>query len=102
MKKVSMNRPCPRCEQEILTAEKIAALAAEIKIEPSLAAEKPVYEKRLASCRGCEALRDTVLCGHCGCFILFRARAAKSYCPHPAGDRWIDFDVYIRKNTTNS
>jgi len=83
-------RPCPHCGlgQELFSPEKIAALAAEIKIEASLAAEKNVCEKRLKACGECDALRAEVLCSHCGCFILFRSRIAKSYCPHPAGDRW--------------
>jgi len=84
------DRLCPHCElgQDFFNPEKIAALVAEIKIDPSLAAEKDVYEKRLKACGECDALRDEVLCSHCGCFILFRARPAKSYCPHPAGDKW--------------
>jgi hypothetical protein len=81
-------RPCPYCEPEIFTQEKVAALAAEIRIDPSLAAEKELYEKRLDTCMECEALREQVMCAHCGCFVLFRARVAKSYCPHPNGDRW--------------
>jgi hypothetical protein len=84
------NRPCPRCESatEDLTPEKIAALAQQIRIDPALAAEKKLYEKRLDTCKECEALRETILCSHCGCFVLFRARPVNSYCPHPAGDRW--------------
>jgi len=72
----------------LFTPEKISALAAEIKLEASLAAEEEVLQKRLAVCSECEALREAVLCSYCGCFILFRARVAKGYCPHPLGDKW--------------
>jgi hypothetical protein len=83
-------RPCPRCNSEpgFFTPEKVAAMAAEIKIDPSLMAENELYEKRIKACKKCEALREQILCAHCGCFIIFRARPAKSYCPHPKGDRW--------------
>ena len=83
-------RPCPRCGQgsEILSQEKIAELVKELPIDPSLAAGEKVYEKRLLACNECEALSEEVLCSYCGCFILFRARPSKSYCPHPKGDRW--------------
>ena len=84
------DRFCPHCGtgQEFFSPEKVAALVTEIKLDPSLAAEKDVHEKRLKACGKCDALRDEVLCSHCGCFVLFRARLAKSYCPHPIGDRW--------------
>jgi hypothetical protein len=84
-------RPCPRCndEPEFFTREKVAAMAAEIKIDPSLAAENALYEMRMEACEECDALREQVMCAHCGCFIIFRARPAKSYCPHPQGDRWM-------------
>ena len=80
--------PCPHCIPPYLTPEKIVDLVAEIKIDPSLAADDKLYGNRLSICGECEALREEVLCSHCGCFILFRARAVKNYCPHPDGDRW--------------
>jgi hypothetical protein len=83
-----ITRPCPRCEAKIFTMEKISAIAAEIKIDPALAAEDRLFEKRVNTCGECEALREKVMCAHCGCFVLFRARSVKSYCPHPKGDRW--------------
>ena len=84
------NPYCPHCGQELglFSPEKIAVLVSEIKLDPSLVAKKEINEKRLKACDECDALRDEVMCSHCGCFILFRARLAKSYCPHPAGDRW--------------
>ncbi len=85
---------CPRCGSEIdLSPENIAALVAEIPISPSLAAEESLYKKRLSVCAECEALRESVLCAYCGCFILFRARPEKSYCPHPKGDLWDNTDT---------
>jgi hypothetical protein len=88
-------RPCPRCNSEpgVFTPEKVSAMAAEIKIDPALAAEDGLYEKRIEACGVCEALREQVMCAHCGCFIIFRARPAKSYCPHPKGDRWVNIII---------
>ncbi|GHV14795.1 hypothetical protein FACS189491_11500 [Spirochaetia bacterium] len=80
---------CPRCEaQGDFSPEGIAAMAAGIHIDPALQAGQGVYEKRIAACSCCDALRNGVFCAHCGCFIQFRARSKKSYCPHPAGDKW--------------
>jgi hypothetical protein len=86
--------PCPRCGSEIdLSPEKIAAIVAETPIAPSLAADEKLYKKRLDVCGHCEALRESVLCAYCGCFILFRARPKKSYCPHPKGDLWANITL---------
>jgi hypothetical protein len=92
---VNTSPPCPRCGSgaDYLNPEKIAALAAETPIAPSLAAEEGLYKNRLEICGKCEALKEAVLCAHCGCFILFRARPAKSYCPHPKGDLWRETNI---------
>ena len=83
-------KPCPRCSTgaDFFTPEIIAQKLKEIPIAPSLAAEEIVYKKRLMVCNECEDLRDEVLCSHCGCFVLFRARPVHGYCPHPKGDKW--------------
>jgi hypothetical protein len=83
--------PCRHCSSELdLSPEKIAAIVAETPLAESLAADKELYEKRLDVCGKCESLRESVLCAYCGCFVLFRARPKKSYCPHPNGDLWAD------------
>jgi hypothetical protein len=94
------NRPCPRCGlgHEFFTPEQIAVLVAEIKIDPALAAEEEVYRERLGVCDECEALAEGVLCAHCGCFILFRARPLKSNCPHPEGDKWKRGTDYVDRH----
>jgi hypothetical protein len=71
-----------------LALERITAVAAEIPIPAALRTEQPVFEERLAACEGCDALREKVLCAYCGCFILFRARIRKQFCPHPLGNKW--------------
>jgi len=87
---VTESRLCPHCDKgtNFFTPQLIADKLKEIPIDPSLAAGTGLYQKRIDVCAECEALREQVLCAHCGCFILFRARPAKSYCPHPSGDRW--------------
>jgi len=87
-----VSRPCPRCEPGLnfFTPEKIAQRLKEIPIVPALAAEEGVFNKRLENCSKCDALREQVMCSHCGCFIMFRARPAVSRCPHPQGDKWAE------------
>ncbi|MDR0598565.1 MAG: DUF6171 family protein, partial [Treponema sp.] len=79
--------------------EKLAALAAGLPAAASLAAEG-VRQARLDVCEKCDALRENVLCAYCGCFVLFRARPARSYCPHPAGDKW-KTDLPLRRGAAN-
>ena len=81
---------CPSCTRKEfdLNPEAVAALVDQIPISPELKADEHVLAKRLAACSACDAAREGVLCAFCGCFILFRARSRKAYCPHPSGDRW--------------
>jgi hypothetical protein len=82
---------CPRCgdRNDIkFSPELIADLAAHVPIDPALRSDELVYEKRLLTCSRCDALREEVLCAYCGCFVLFRARSAKGYCPSPEKDKW--------------
>ena len=86
-----MEEDCPGCGKNKvdLSPEAVAALVDEIPIALELKASEEVLAERLGLCQTCEALREEVLCAYCGCFVLFRARARKSYCPHPAGGKWI-------------
>jgi len=93
-------RPCPHCGQGsgfFVSPEKIAEMLREIPISPNLAAEEAVFNKRLEECGKCDSLREQVLCFHCGCFVMFRARPHKSHCPHPRGDRWKDIEIKLVK-----
>ena len=85
-------KPCPRCglEDVFFKPETIAQRLKEIHIEPSLAADDEVFTKRLEECERCDSLKEKVLCSHCGCFVMFRARAEKNYCPHPQGNKWTE------------
>jgi hypothetical protein len=83
--------PCPRCGDgalAALTPERLAALAAQSPVPASLRAGDEIYRRRLDRCGDCGALREQVLCAHCGCFVQFRAAVLNSYCPNPGGDRW--------------
>jgi hypothetical protein len=83
-------KPCSRCGPrfDFFTPREIAEKLKEIPISHVLAAEESVFNQRLEKCDKCEALREQVLCSYCGCFVMFRARVDKSYCPHPKGDKW--------------
>ena len=85
-----MNEDCPGCvgRNFDLTPEAVAALVDQIPISPELKGDEAVVLKRLAICFACEALKGEVLCAFCGCFIRFRTRSRKAYCPHPAGEKW--------------
>ncbi|MDR1950026.1 MAG: DUF6171 family protein [Spirochaetaceae bacterium] len=85
------NWECPRCNEgnDIgLDPEGITKLAAQIPVDPALGTDAAEQERRVGICGRCEALRGGILCSWCGCFVLFRARTIKGYCPHPGGDRW--------------
>jgi hypothetical protein len=86
-----MDEACTRCGRVNvdLSPEAVAALADQIPVAPELKADEELFNVRLSACSACDALREGVLCAHCGCFIRFRARVGKQYCPHPAGDKWI-------------
>jgi hypothetical protein len=90
----SRDKPgCFRCDihtKGLMNPGTLAELAEQIPMEPSLRADAEVYKNRIALCGTCEALRESILCAYCGCFIFFRARPAKSYCPHPKGNKWRD------------
>jgi len=85
-----ITRECAGCGRTNvdLSPEAVAALVDEIPISPKLKIRADVYEKRLALCSSCDALREGVLCAHCGCFVRFRARARLFACPHPGGAKW--------------
>jgi hypothetical protein len=80
-------------EPAFFTPEAVAALVDKTRIAPALAAGETQYQSRLKACAVCDALREKVLCAHCGCFVQFRARTAKSYCPNPTGDKWTLFQL---------
>ena len=81
---------CPGCagRKFDLSAESVAALVDQIPISPELRADEATVAQRLAACMACDALREGVLCTYCGCFIRFRVRPGKAYCPHPIGGKW--------------
>jgi hypothetical protein len=90
---------CSCCGKTLdLSPEKVARLVEDIPLAQGLQADLNILQKRLAVCYGCKDLRGDVLCSHCGCFVLFRARIAKSYCPHPGGDLWLDQNNRLGKN----
>ena len=71
-----------------LNPDVIKKLVDEIPISPGLKADDTVLAERLAVCLVCDAVREGVLCAYCGCFVRFRIRSRKAYCPHPAGEKW--------------
>ena len=87
---IDFNKDCPGCGRRNidLSPEAVASLVDQIPISLELKARPEVFEERLSLCSSCDALREGVLCAFCGCFVRFRARPGKAYCPHPAGAKW--------------
>ena len=81
---------CPGCKRKDfnLDADAVNALVDEIPLSAENRADEAIISKRLALCLDCDAAREDVLCAYCGCFIRFRIRSKKAYCPHPAGSKW--------------
>jgi hypothetical protein len=72
----------------MMTAAQGVEIAMTVPIEPSLCADRAVYQARLEWCISCAALREGVLCAWCGCFVQFRARPKAGFCPNPVGNKW--------------
>ena len=87
---ITPDEACPGCEDRnfIPGPDAVKALVDQIPISLDLKADGKLIDERLTLCSGCDALKEKVLCAHCGCFVLFRTRARKSYCPHPGGGKW--------------
>ncbi|MDP4097247.1 DUF6171 family protein [Paenibacillus sp. P96] len=46
------------------------------------------YERRMQTCRACEAFQLGTTCRWCGCLMEIKAKLQASTCPAPAGSRW--------------
>lgn len=76
-------RICRKCLTEDMDERKyfenlhdyIANLDEELKVD------QPLYEKRLAVCKGCDLLVNG-MCRACGCFVELRAAMRKNGCPY--------------------
>jgi hypothetical protein len=79
---------CPSCAAKIPSLEFLRVVASALPPPHTAQARGETVERRLAACACCEALREQVLCAHCGCFVQFRSRIYGASCPHPAGNRW--------------
>lgn len=49
-------------------------------LDEDIRAPEPLYEERLAVCKGCELLLEG-MCRSCGCYVELRAAVAKNICP---------------------
>ena len=50
-------------------------------LDEELKVDQPLYNKRLALCKGCELLADG-MCRGCGCYVELRAVMKKNACPY--------------------
>lgn len=57
------------------------------RLDESVKADQPLYEKRLIICKNCDLLTDG-MCRACGCFVEMRAAIGKNSCPY---DKWQQF-----------
>ena len=49
-------------------------------LDEDIRAPEPLYEERLAVCKGCELLLEG-MCRSCGGYVELRAAVAKNICP---------------------
>ena len=78
------NCKIPKNLQENRMADSIASYLA--ALPPEECAPDAEYERRLLICSRCEALIGGLTCGHCGCFVLARAKKTAAGLPD-AGKR---------------
>jgi hypothetical protein len=92
-----MDKECFYClKRDVdLSEDAVASLVDQIPIAPELKATEELINKRLAICSVCGALRERVLCAYCGCFVRFRTRVLKQYCPHPEGEKWSTINEFL-------
>ncbi|KAB8130504.1 hypothetical protein F9U64_14260 [Gracilibacillus oryzae] len=80
---------CKGCQASVIVSQdEIEQLVMEqLQFEDDIVTNE-VYEKRLITCRDCPSLMYDTTCGHCGCFVQFRAKLAYKSCPFPSGEKW--------------
>ncbi|WP_042222945.1 DUF6171 family protein [Oceanobacillus manasiensis] len=80
---------CKSCNRSIaVPANDLHELLEEqLALETNLV-DDVIFEERLAECANCPFLINETTCGHCGCFVQFRARLAYKQCPDPEETRW--------------
>ena len=79
-------RVCRRClTSEMDEKEYFEHLHAYIdSLDEEIKADRPLYQKRLAVCKGCDLLADG-MCRACGCYVALRAAVRKNACPY---EKW--------------
>ena len=55
-------------------------------LDEEIRTPRPLYEERLARCKGCDLLLSG-MCRACGCFVELRAAVLANRCPY---DKWQD------------
>lgn len=58
-------------------------------LDEELKVDQPLYEKRLAVCKGCDLLAGG-MCRACGCYVELRAAMWKNACPY---EKWLSEQV---------
>lgn len=80
---------CKGCSRNIDVSDEFVQLQVEqqLQLETDLV-EDELYIKRLDKCNSCPSLLYGHTCGHCGCFVQFRAKLAYKTCPSHDGAKW--------------
>ncbi len=80
----SQKEPCPVCE----TKKQLSAMEMTPELLEEMAEgehyadgiDEEHYRLRLSICNSCKDLQQGMTCGHCGCFVQFRAKHSTAHC----------------------
>ncbi|WP_407271195.1 DUF6171 family protein [Radiobacillus sp. PE A8.2] len=80
---------CKGCSTSVIVStQEIEKLVEEqLLLEDDLVTDD-LFKERLEHCKQCPSLMYDTTCGHCGCFVQFRAKLAYKSCPYPGGAKW--------------
>lgn len=80
---------CKGCSRSVIVSDEYIQkqVQEQLQLETNLVGDTTYYN-RLEKCKSCPSLLYGNTCGHCGCFVQFRARLAYKTCPFPEGAKW--------------
>lgn len=80
---------CKGCSRSIVVSDAYiqTQIEEQLQLEIDLV-DDSTYSKRIEICSACPSLLFSNTCGHCGCFVQFRAKLSYKKCPYPEGSKW--------------
>ncbi|GAF63159.1 hypothetical protein BTS2_0050 [Bacillus sp. TS-2] len=78
---------CKGCESSV-TVEKKDLIRLLGSIPSDKMSSNTVYEKRVSTCLGCEALLYGTTCKFSGMIVFYKAKQKEKRCPYPQNGKW--------------